>query len=91
MKEFAWLVEEILLRKRDMGFSGELHVLVQHTLILLRARLRFFRLRTLGEIMVVPEDSAESWSELGHHSAAILPVFASEAVGGEERGVEWDR
>uniref|UniRef100_A0A672UNX6 Glycerol-3-phosphate acyltransferase 2, mitochondrial n=1 Tax=Strigops habroptila TaxID=2489341 RepID=A0A672UNX6_STRHB len=81
MRDFAWLLEEILLRQHDVGFSGQLRVLVQHSLILLRARLSLYHLSPLGDILVVPKASAETWMELGQHSAAILPVFASEAVG----------
>ncbi|XP_069657338.1 glycerol-3-phosphate acyltransferase 2, mitochondrial-like isoform X1 [Haliaeetus albicilla] len=81
MLDFAWLLEEILLRQRDVGFSGQLRALVQHSLVLLRARLTFYHLSPIGDVLVVPEVSAEAQRELGHHSAAILPVFASEAVG----------
>ncbi|XP_057255092.1 glycerol-3-phosphate acyltransferase 2, mitochondrial [Pezoporus wallicus] len=81
MQDFAWLLEEILLRQRDVGFSGQLRALVQHSLILLRARLHLYHLSPLGDVLVVPEASARTWMELGHHSAAILPIFASEAVG----------
>ncbi|KAM6331318.1 LOW QUALITY PROTEIN: glycerol-3-phosphate acyltransferase 2, mitochondrial-like [Alca torda] len=88
MRDFAWLLEEILLRQRDVGFSGQLHVLVQHSLTLLRAQLTLYHLAPIGDVLVVPEASAVALRELGHHSAAILPVFASEAVGGEERGME---
>ncbi|KAM4644875.1 LOW QUALITY PROTEIN: glycerol-3-phosphate acyltransferase 2, mitochondrial [Amazona ochrocephala] len=81
MQDFAWLLEEILLRQRDVGFSGQLRALVQHSLILLRARLSLYRLSPLGDILVIPKASAETWMELGRHSAAILPIFAGEAVG----------
>ncbi|XP_074664180.1 glycerol-3-phosphate acyltransferase 2, mitochondrial-like [Strix aluco] len=81
MQDFAWLLEEILLGQHDVAFSGQLRTLVQHSLILLRAHLTFYHLSPIGDIFVVPEVSAEALSELGHHSAAILPVFASEAVG----------
>ncbi|XP_059690803.1 glycerol-3-phosphate acyltransferase 2, mitochondrial [Gavia stellata] len=81
MRDFAWLLEEILLRQRDVGFSGQLRALVQHSLVLLRAHLTLYRLSPIGDILVVPEASAETLRELAHHSAAILPVFASEAVG----------
>ncbi|NWX80965.1 GPAT2 acyltransferase, partial [Alca torda] len=81
MRDFAWLLEEILLRQRDVGFSGQLHVLVQHSLTLLRAQLTLYHLAPIGDVLVVPEASAVALRELGHHSAAILPVFASEAVG----------
>ncbi|XP_064328900.1 glycerol-3-phosphate acyltransferase 2, mitochondrial-like isoform X1 [Phalacrocorax carbo] len=81
MLDFAWLLEEILLRQRDVGFSGQLRVLVQHSLLLLESHLTLYHLSPLGDILVVPRVSAEALSELGHHSAALLPVFASEAVG----------
>uniref|UniRef100_A0A8D0KVW4 Glycerol-3-phosphate acyltransferase 2, mitochondrial n=1 Tax=Strix occidentalis caurina TaxID=311401 RepID=A0A8D0KVW4_STROC len=86
-EDFAWLLEEILLGQHDVSFSGQLRTLVQHSLILLRAHLTFYHLSPISDVLVVPKASAEALSELGHHSAAILPVFASEAVGGEERGV----
>ncbi|XP_075030721.1 glycerol-3-phosphate acyltransferase 2, mitochondrial-like [Calonectris borealis] len=81
MPDFAWLLEEILLRQHDVGFSGQLRALVQHSLVLLGAHLTFYHLSPIGDVLVVPEASAEALRELGHHSAAILPVFASEAVG----------
>ncbi|KAM9252495.1 LOW QUALITY PROTEIN: glycerol-3-phosphate acyltransferase 2, mitochondrial-like [Cariama cristata] len=81
MLDFAWLLEEILLRQRDVGFSGQLRALVQHSLVLLGARLTLYHLSPIGDILVVPEASVEALGELGRHSAAILPVFASEAVG----------
>ncbi|XP_050766052.1 glycerol-3-phosphate acyltransferase 2, mitochondrial [Gymnogyps californianus] len=81
MLDFSWLLEEILLRQRDVGFSGQLRALVQHSLVLLGAHLTFYRLSPIGDVLVVPEASAEARRELSHHSAAILPVFASEAVG----------
>uniref|UniRef100_A0A8C0HKK3 Glycerol-3-phosphate acyltransferase 2, mitochondrial n=1 Tax=Buteo japonicus TaxID=224669 RepID=A0A8C0HKK3_9AVES len=87
MLDFAWLLEEILLRQRDVGFSGQLRALVQHSLVLLRARLALYHLSPVGDVLVVPEVSAEALRELGHRSAAILPVFASEAVGGTEGGL----
>ncbi|XP_069733680.1 glycerol-3-phosphate acyltransferase 2, mitochondrial-like [Phaenicophaeus curvirostris] len=81
MADFAWLLEEILLHQRDVGFSGQLRVLVQHSLILLKARVTLYHLSPVGDALVVPEGSVEALRELGYHSAAILPVFGSEAVG----------
>ncbi|NXI64716.1 GPAT2 acyltransferase, partial [Anseranas semipalmata] len=81
MTDFAWLLEETLVRQRDVGFSGELCALVQHSLALLRACITLYRLAPPGDILVVPEASAEARWELSHHSAALLPVFAGEAVG----------
>ncbi|XP_074020203.1 glycerol-3-phosphate acyltransferase 2, mitochondrial-like [Numenius arquata] len=81
MRDFAWLLEEILLRHHDVGFSGQLRALVQHSLALLQAQLTLYHLAPIGDILVVPEASVVALWELGHHSAAILPIFASEVVG----------
>ncbi|KAM6369604.1 glycerol-3-phosphate acyltransferase 2, mitochondrial-like isoform 2-T2 [Pluvialis apricaria] len=81
MLDFAWLLEEILLRQRDVGFSGQLRALVQHSLTLLAARLTLYHLSPVGDVLVVPKASVGALRELSHHSTAILPVFASEAVG----------
>ncbi|KFZ61860.1 hypothetical protein N321_14121, partial [Antrostomus carolinensis] len=81
MLDFSWLLEEILLRRHDVCFSGQLRVLVQHSVTLLKSHLTFYSVTNIGDILVVPKDSAEALRELNHYSAAILPVFASEAVG----------
>ncbi|XP_062452971.1 glycerol-3-phosphate acyltransferase 2, mitochondrial-like isoform X2 [Rhea pennata] len=81
MSDFSWLLEEILLRHHDVGFSGQLRAVVPHSLSLLSARLALYRLSPPGDILVVPEASAVAQRELGLHSVALLPVFASEAVG----------
>ncbi|XP_026722757.1 glycerol-3-phosphate acyltransferase 2, mitochondrial [Athene cunicularia] len=81
MQDFAWLLEKILLGQHDVGFSGQLCVLVQHSLILLKAHITCYHLSPIGDIAVVPKASAEALSVLSHHSAAILPVLAHEAVG----------
>ncbi|XP_068012657.1 glycerol-3-phosphate acyltransferase 2, mitochondrial-like isoform X2 [Melanerpes formicivorus] len=81
MLDFAWLLEELLLRQQDVGFSGQLRALVQHSLSLLRAHLTCYHLAPLGDILVVPKASAEARRELSCHSAAILPVLAREALG----------
>lgn len=86
MSDFAWLLEETLVRQHDVGFSGQLRALVWHSLALLRAHLTLYHLAPPGDVLVVPEVSVEARWELGRHSAALLPVFASEAVGGEQRG-----
>uniref|UniRef100_A0A8B9ZXE3 Glycerol-3-phosphate acyltransferase 2, mitochondrial n=1 Tax=Anas zonorhyncha TaxID=75864 RepID=A0A8B9ZXE3_9AVES len=81
MSDFAWLLEETLVRQHDVGFSGQLRALVLHSLALLRAHLSLYHLAPLGDVLVVPKVSVEACRELGQHSAALLPVFASEAVG----------
>lgn len=84
MRDFSWLLEEILLHQRDVAFSGQLRALVGHSLALLGPHLTLYRVGPLGDVLVVPSASAEARSELARRSAAILPIFTSEAVGGEE-------
>ncbi|XP_031452908.1 glycerol-3-phosphate acyltransferase 2, mitochondrial isoform X1 [Phasianus colchicus] len=81
MADFAWLLEEALLRQHDVSFSGQLRALVLHSLALLSAHLTLYHLAPLGDVMVVVKDSAETQWELSRHSAQLVPVFASEAVG----------
>uniref|UniRef100_A0A2K5CVQ9 GPAT/DHAPAT C-terminal domain-containing protein n=1 Tax=Aotus nancymaae TaxID=37293 RepID=A0A2K5CVQ9_AOTNA len=77
--EFTWLTEEILLRGFDVGFSGQLRSLLQHTLSLLRAHVALLRIRQ-GDLLVVPRPGP-GLTHLARLSAELLPVFLSEAVG----------
>lgn len=86
MADFAWLLEETLLRQHDVSFSGQLRALVLHSLAMLRAHLTLYHLAPLGDVLVVVKDSAETQWELSCHSTQIVPIFASEAVGGERWG-----
>uniref|UniRef100_A0A8C2TJE6 Glycerol-3-phosphate acyltransferase 2, mitochondrial n=1 Tax=Coturnix japonica TaxID=93934 RepID=A0A8C2TJE6_COTJA len=81
MVDFAWLLEETLLRQHDVSFSGQLRALVLHSLALLRDHVTLYYLAPFGDIVVVVKDSAETQWELSHHSAQLVPIFASEAVG----------
>ncbi|XP_053780843.1 glycerol-3-phosphate acyltransferase 2, mitochondrial isoform X4 [Desmodus rotundus] len=77
--EFAWLTEEILLRGFDVGFSGQLRCLVQHTLKLLRAHVALLHI-CQGDLLVVPRPSP-GLMHLARLSSELLPAFLSEAVG----------
>ncbi|XP_053446182.1 glycerol-3-phosphate acyltransferase 2, mitochondrial isoform X2 [Nycticebus coucang] len=77
--EFSWLTEETLLRGFDVGFSGQLRCLVQHTLILLRAHVALLRVHQ-GDLLVVPRPGP-GLTHLARLSAELLPAFLSEAVG----------
>ncbi|XP_069350256.1 glycerol-3-phosphate acyltransferase 2, mitochondrial isoform X4 [Eulemur rufifrons] len=77
--EFSWLTEEILLRGFDVGFSGQLRCLVQHTLTLLRAHVALLRVHH-GDLLVVPRPGP-GLTHLARLSAELLPAFLSEAVG----------
>lgn len=85
--EFSWLTEETLLRGFDVGFSGQLRCLVQHTLSLLRAHVILLRIHR-GDLVVVPRPGP-GLTHLARLSAELLPTFLSEAVGGESRGRGW--
>uniref|UniRef100_A0A452I1Q8 Phospholipid/glycerol acyltransferase domain-containing protein n=1 Tax=Gopherus agassizii TaxID=38772 RepID=A0A452I1Q8_9SAUR len=80
MSDFSWLVEETLLRNRDVGFSGRLRDLVVHALSLLRGCVSLHRL-SCGDVLVAPRETEAAVRELSWHSAALLPVFMCEAVG----------
>ncbi|XP_023573271.1 glycerol-3-phosphate acyltransferase 2, mitochondrial isoform X2 [Octodon degus] len=77
--DFSWLTEEMLLRGFDVGFSGQLRSLVQHTLSLLRAHVVLLRVHQ-GDLLVVPRPG-RGLVHLAHLSAELLPIFLSEAVG----------
>ncbi|XP_034515467.1 glycerol-3-phosphate acyltransferase 2, mitochondrial isoform X2 [Ailuropoda melanoleuca] len=77
--EFSWLTEETLLRGFDVGFSGQLRCLVQHTLSLLRAHVALLRIHQ-GDLLVVPRPGP-GLTHLARLSAELLPAFLSEAVG----------
>uniref|UniRef100_A0A5F5PHM0 Glycerol-3-phosphate acyltransferase 2, mitochondrial n=1 Tax=Equus caballus TaxID=9796 RepID=A0A5F5PHM0_HORSE len=77
--EFSWLTEETLLRGFDVGFSGQLRCLLQHTLSLLRAHVALLRVRQ-GDLLVVPRPGP-GLMDLARLSTELLPAFLSEAVG----------
>ncbi|XP_069068787.1 glycerol-3-phosphate acyltransferase 2, mitochondrial [Pleurodeles waltl] len=80
VNDFSHLIDEILFRNFDVGFSGQRQNLVLHALSLLRHSVSLYCL-SLGDVFVLPMDCETAVSELSLHSATILPVFASEAVG----------
>ncbi|XP_021050133.1 glycerol-3-phosphate acyltransferase 2, mitochondrial isoform X3 [Mus pahari] len=77
--EFSWLTEETLLRGFDVGFSGQLRCLAQHTLSLLRAQVVLLRVHQ-GDLVVVPRPGP-GLTHLARLSMELLPTFLSEAVG----------
>nr|XP_019581429.1 PREDICTED: glycerol-3-phosphate acyltransferase 2, mitochondrial [Rhinolophus sinicus] len=77
--EFSWLTEETLLRRFDVGFSGQLRCLVQHALSLLRAQVAVLRIHR-GDLLVIARPGP-GLMHLAHLGAELLPAFLSEAVG----------
>ncbi|XP_062911349.1 glycerol-3-phosphate acyltransferase 2, mitochondrial [Mobula hypostoma] len=78
-KGFYWLMNEVLARHFDVGFSGKLHDVLLHALFLLRDCVTFRRF-SLTNCIVIPKTSKEAVEELSLYSSAILPVFIGEAV-----------
>ncbi|XP_067857720.1 glycerol-3-phosphate acyltransferase 1, mitochondrial-like [Heptranchias perlo] len=78
-KDFCWLMNEVLARHFDVGFSGKLQDIVLHALFLLRdcVMLRSFPLKNL---IVITKTTRKAVEELSFYSNAILPVFICEAV-----------
>ncbi|KAK2508516.1 hypothetical protein MC885_021791 [Smutsia gigantea] len=77
--DFSWLTEETLLRGFDVGFSGPLRCLLQHTLSLLQAHVALLHVHQ-GDLLVVPRPGP-GLTHLARLSAELLPAFLSEAVG----------
>ncbi|XP_027709639.1 glycerol-3-phosphate acyltransferase 2, mitochondrial isoform X2 [Vombatus ursinus] len=84
LENFSWLTEETLLRGFDVGFSGQLQDLVMHGLCLLHGSLSLWLLPQ-GDVLVLPR-AGPTLAQLAYHSAALLPVFLCEAVGGKSCG-----
>uniref|UniRef100_A0A8I3N561 Glycerol-3-phosphate acyltransferase 2, mitochondrial n=1 Tax=Canis lupus familiaris TaxID=9615 RepID=A0A8I3N561_CANLF len=78
--EFSWLTEETLLRGFDVGFSGQLRCLVQHTLSLLQAHVALLHVQQ-GDLLVVPR-LGPGLTHLARLSAELLPAFLTCAVRG---------
>ncbi|XP_059822806.1 glycerol-3-phosphate acyltransferase 2, mitochondrial isoform X2 [Hypanus sabinus] len=78
-KDFCWLMNEVLARHFDVGFSGQLHDILLHALFLLRDCVTVRRFSPTNCI-VIPKTSKEAVEELSLCSSAVLPVFICEAV-----------
>nr|XP_008123391.1 PREDICTED: glycerol-3-phosphate acyltransferase 2, mitochondrial [Anolis carolinensis] len=79
MRDFAGLVEEVLLRQGDLGFSGQVRHVVRHALRLLRPCATVYLLSG-HDALVAPKKTPAAQRELGQHSSALLPLFAQEAA-----------
>ncbi|XP_072913520.1 glycerol-3-phosphate acyltransferase 2, mitochondrial isoform X3 [Hemitrygon akajei] len=78
-KDFYWLMNEVLARHFDVGFSGQLHDILLHALFLLRDCVTIRRFSPTNCI-VITKTSKEAVEELSLCSSAVLPVFICEAV-----------
>ncbi|XP_051896714.1 glycerol-3-phosphate acyltransferase 2, mitochondrial [Pristis pectinata] len=78
-KDFCWLMNKVLARHFDVGFSGKLQDIMLHALSLLRDCV-MFRSFSLTNLIVIPKTTKEAVKQLSFYSNAILPVFICEAV-----------
>uniref|UniRef100_UPI00398F427F glycerol-3-phosphate acyltransferase 2, mitochondrial n=1 Tax=Pristiophorus japonicus TaxID=55135 RepID=UPI00398F427F len=78
-KDFCWLMNEVLARHFDVGFSGKLQDIVLHALYLLRNCVMLSSF-PLNNFIVIPKMTRKPVEELSFYSNAILPVFICEAV-----------
>ncbi|XP_043537303.1 glycerol-3-phosphate acyltransferase 1, mitochondrial-like isoform X4 [Chiloscyllium plagiosum] len=78
-KDFCWLMNEVLARHFDVGFSGKLLDIVLHALFLLRECV-ILRSCPLNNLIVIPKATRNAVEELSFYSNSILPVFLGEAV-----------
>ncbi|XP_072341850.1 glycerol-3-phosphate acyltransferase 1, mitochondrial-like isoform X1 [Scyliorhinus torazame] len=78
-KDFCWLMNEVLARHFDVGFSGKLQDIVLHALYLLRDCV-MLKSRQLKNLIVIPKATRKAVEELSFYSHSILPVFICEAI-----------
>ncbi|XP_078094623.1 glycerol-3-phosphate acyltransferase 2, mitochondrial [Mustelus asterias] len=78
-KEFCWLMNEVLARHFDVGFSGKLQDIVLHALFMLRDCV-MLRSCPLKNLIVIPKTTRKAVDELSFCSNSILPVFICEAI-----------
>lgn len=81
MWDFSELLEQLLLRGRAVGFSGQLRALVGHSLRQLQPPLAPSPLRSPRAALVPPKALARA--RLGRLAGGVRHHLAGEAVGGE--------
>uniref|UniRef100_A0A671Q7U8 Glycerol-3-phosphate acyltransferase 2, mitochondrial n=1 Tax=Sinocyclocheilus anshuiensis TaxID=1608454 RepID=A0A671Q7U8_9TELE len=77
-RDICWLMEEVLFRNTDVGYSGSLVGLVLHALSLLHPYLLLAAAPPTGEPIIAPD----SLLILSQHCDLLTHVFIHEAVGG---------
>ncbi|KAM9742932.1 glycerol-3-phosphate acyltransferase 2, mitochondrial isoform 1-T2 [Menidia menidia] len=88
-RDFAWLTDELLFRKRDVGFGGTLVEVVYHSLFLLNPHLiiaaapssRESSASARKDPLIVPRPSLASTLHLSLQAKTVTHSFILEAVG----------
>ncbi|XP_064602119.1 glycerol-3-phosphate acyltransferase 1, mitochondrial-like [Liolophura sinensis] len=80
INSFAWLQDDLSIRKRDVGFSGSLDDIVNHALGLLGDELANPRLDKNGNLVIKPNLSLPHVLELSYYSNAVISPYLLESV-----------
>ncbi|XP_031426063.1 glycerol-3-phosphate acyltransferase 2, mitochondrial [Clupea harengus] len=80
-REVSWLLEEVLFRRRDVGFAGSLVEVVYSALTLLSPHLLMAAPPPTAEPLLVPGPRPAARLALARHAHALTHTFITEAVG----------
>uniref|UniRef100_A0A8C5DMU8 Glycerol-3-phosphate acyltransferase 2, mitochondrial n=1 Tax=Gouania willdenowi TaxID=441366 RepID=A0A8C5DMU8_GOUWI len=80
-RDVVWLTEELLLRNKDVGFSGSLAEVVHYALSLLAPHLIMAAAPSRMEVFILPRPTPAATRHLSLQSQAVTRTFALEAVG----------
>ncbi|KAF7200600.1 glycerol-3-phosphate acyltransferase 2, mitochondrial isoform X1 [Nothobranchius furzeri] len=80
-RDVVWLTEELLFRKRDVGFGGRVPEVVHYALCQLAPHLIFATLPSREEPFIVARPSLASTLHLSLQARSVLHAFLVEAVG----------
>ncbi|KAE8618796.1 hypothetical protein XENTR_v10009508 [Xenopus tropicalis] len=80
LSDFPAMTEEVLLRRHDVGFSGQRWDLVRHSLNLLKRSVSLHSVPS-HDIYVLCRESQEAAMQLWHQSTSLLSVYLYEALG----------
>lgn len=92
IEDFIWLREDLVFRGRDVGFFGDMKVIVNHAIELLgeklvtREKLASHELMNKGEmelVLIKPNTNLPEVLELSYYSNVMLSVFLGDAIIGK--------
>lgn len=84
-REVVWLLEEVLFRRRDIGFAGSLVEVVYCAVALLSPNLLMAAPPPTSEPLLVAKRQPDARHALACHAHVLTHTFIAEAVGGEEK------
>uniref|UniRef100_H3BXE6 Glycerol-3-phosphate acyltransferase 2, mitochondrial n=1 Tax=Tetraodon nigroviridis TaxID=99883 RepID=H3BXE6_TETNG len=81
-RDVVWLTEEVLFRKKDVGFGGSVTQVVHYSLTLLAPYLIMAAAPSRKDAFIVPHPSLSATLHLSNQAKIITHTFILEAVGG---------